>query len=126
MLITAQESLNTDGPETKSRHVSLISPSDLVNGSLLSNYDEVYSPNPPPAFPSWWNPVMRPSGIFLLPASSGGLACNVLARLQIGRQLFRCVEHPPLNRPNRDRLGSGNLVVFPLLDKAQAHDFPLA
>src|SRR5712692_7471521 len=66
-------------------------------------------------------------GIFLLlPAPSRSVACNILARFQIRRQLFRCVEHPPLNRPDRDRLGSGNLVVFPLLDKAQCHDFPLA
>src|SRR6266852_6911508 len=63
--------------------------------------------------------------LLLLSAPSGSLARNVLARCQVRRQLLLCVQHPPLHRPDRDGLGGGNLVVFPLLDEAQFHDFAL-
>src|SRR5207245_2146163 len=74
-----------------------------------------------------WDLVVRPSAFSIsFRAPSGSLACNVLACSQIRRQLFLCLKHPPLHRPDRDGLGGGDLVVFPLLDKAQRHDFALA
>ncbi len=39
------------------------------------------------------------------------------------REFLFCIEHAPLHRSDRKRSGGRDLVVFPLFDKAQRHDF---
>src|SRR5258707_4257326 len=67
--------------------------------------------------------VVREAFAFGLGNPPSGSFVHVMARLQMRRQLFLCVEHPPLHRPDWDGLSGGDLVVFPLLDEAQFHDF---
>jgi hypothetical protein len=58
--------------------------------------------------------------------SSGSGLTGVLERGQVRRQLCLRIEYPPLHRPDRNVLGGGDLVVFPLLNEAQRHGFALA
>src|SRR5580658_10588 len=54
--------------------------------------------------------------------ASGDLA-TILAGSQIRRQFFLGVEYSPLNGPDRDLSCGGDLVIFPLFDETQFHDF---
>ena len=53
--------------------------------------------------------------------ASGNLAC-----LQMRSQLFLSVENAPLDRPDGDVFRSRDLVIFPVLDKAQGQRLALA
>ena len=62
--------------------------------------------------------TVKAAGVLAL----GGFAHHLRSHSQERRQLPLRVEDPPLNRSERDRLGGGDLVVFPLLKEAQRHD----
>ena len=89
---------------------------------LIQAVDELW-----PVFLSRWDLITRALAmLFLLPAPLSGLAHIVLTNLQMRSQLFLRIKHPPLHRSDRDSVGRGDLVVLPLLDETQLHDFTLA
>jgi hypothetical protein len=57
---------------------------------------------------------------------SGRFASRDLMCLQMRSQLFLSVENAPLDRSDGDVFRSRDLVIFPLLDKAQGQSLALA
>ncbi len=57
---------------------------------------------------------------------SGRFASRDLTCLQMRSQLFLSIENAPLDRSDGDVFRSRDLVIFPLLDKAQGQSLALA
>src|SRR5262245_33629470 len=57
------------------------------------------------------------------------LSCSLLIQFpdgaQVGRQLLLRVEYSPLNGADRNRPSGSDLMIFPVLDKAQRHRLAL-
>ena len=77
--------------------------STVIRYASYAPYSSAHSPNE-------INPVDAPSS---------GRPIGSFAALQVRHEFLFCIEHTPLNGPDRNGFVRGDLMVFPLLDKAQ-------